>query len=195
MKEYYALIHGKFPWKSFKCTHPLGSHKVSPSFLKQAPSRPATTVFEMAGYCGDTDTSLLKCFLYTGRTHQIRLHLQHLGFFIVNDPLYRPEDSSLTMEQDDYMDLDNLSRILDKMESADHSDDINDTYDKSDTVGSVVKRFAKYKFCVHCQNPKVYPFPSLREMCLHSHKYNLGDGETYQSEPPDWATNATVIVK
>lgn len=33
-------------------------------------------------------TSLVKCFPKTGRTHQIRIHLQYLGYPIVNDPLY-----------------------------------------------------------------------------------------------------------
>lgn len=32
--------------------------------------------------------SVLRCTLHTGRTHQIRLHLKHLGHPIIGDPLY-----------------------------------------------------------------------------------------------------------
>ncbi|TDH65304.1 hypothetical protein CCR75_008545 [Bremia lactucae] len=32
--------------------------------------------------------SIVECLLLTGRTHQLRVHLQHVGFSIVNDPLY-----------------------------------------------------------------------------------------------------------
>jgi 23S rRNA pseudouridine1911/1915/1917 synthase len=35
-----------------------------------------------------TKTSLVKIFLMTGRTHQIRVHMQHIGFPIVGDPVY-----------------------------------------------------------------------------------------------------------
>lgn len=41
-----------------------------------------------AGYDFETDTSLVECRPYTGRTHQLRLHLQLLGFPIANDPCY-----------------------------------------------------------------------------------------------------------
>ncbi|ETI49603.1 hypothetical protein F441_06605 [Phytophthora nicotianae CJ01A1] len=39
----------------------------------------------------DKSTSLMKCKPVTGRTHQIRLHLQLIGFPIANDPCYGGE--------------------------------------------------------------------------------------------------------
>lgn len=42
----------------------------------------------VVGYDAETDTSLVECRPYTGRTHQLRLHLQLLGFPIANDPCY-----------------------------------------------------------------------------------------------------------
>ena len=36
---------------------------------------------------GDT-VSLVECRIHTGRTHQIRVHLKHLGYPILGDPLY-----------------------------------------------------------------------------------------------------------
>ena len=40
-------------------------------------------VIERFGY-----VTLISCKLETGRTHQIRVHLSHLGFPIIGDPLY-----------------------------------------------------------------------------------------------------------
>lgn len=36
----------------------------------------------------DEGYSLLECHLYTGRTHQIRVHMRHIGHQLVGDPLY-----------------------------------------------------------------------------------------------------------
>ena len=50
--------------------------------------KPCLSIFRCLGYCAETDTSLVECRPYTGRTHQLRLHLQLLGTPIANDPCY-----------------------------------------------------------------------------------------------------------
>eukprot|EP00597_Dinobryon_sp_UTEXLB2267_P002647 CAMPEP_0170066298 /NCGR_PEP_ID=MMETSP0019_2-20121128/6050_1 /TAXON_ID=98059 /ORGANISM="Dinobryon sp., Strain UTEXLB2267" /LENGTH=403 /DNA_ID=CAMNT_0010273357 /DNA_START=407 /DNA_END=1615 /DNA_ORIENTATION=+ len=50
--------------------------------------RPSLSHFRRLWYCRRTDTSLVECCPYTGRTHQLRLHLQLCGYPIANDPFY-----------------------------------------------------------------------------------------------------------
>ena len=40
----------------------------------------------------DGKYSVVECYPKTGRTHQIRVHLEHSGFPIANDPTYGPKD-------------------------------------------------------------------------------------------------------
>jgi hypothetical protein len=47
--------------------------------------------FRMLGYDTSSDTSLIECRPLTGRTHQLRLHLQLCGHSIANDPCYGGE--------------------------------------------------------------------------------------------------------
>lgn len=50
--------------------------------------KPAHTSFAFLGYDAASDSSLVLCRPWTGRSHQIRLHLQCLGHSIANDPNY-----------------------------------------------------------------------------------------------------------
>jgi hypothetical protein len=51
--------------------------------------RECVSIFRTVGdYDEHTDTSLVECRPVTGRTHQLRLHLQLLGCPIANDPCY-----------------------------------------------------------------------------------------------------------
>ncbi|KAL4157290.1 hypothetical protein PRNP1_006313 [Phytophthora ramorum] len=54
-------------------------------------SKPSVTLMRRRGGAVEGE-SIVECLLVTGRTHQIRVHLQHLGFPIANDPLYGPVD-------------------------------------------------------------------------------------------------------
>lgn len=49
--------------------------------------KPAHTDWELLGST-DEGVSLLRCYLHTGRTHQIRVHLADLGFPILGDEVY-----------------------------------------------------------------------------------------------------------
>ncbi|MFT5285522.1 MAG: 23S rRNA pseudouridine1911/1915/1917 synthase [Planctomycetota bacterium] len=50
-------------------------------------AKPAETFYQVTERFGDW--ALLECTPKTGRTHQIRVHLMHIGHSIVKDPLYK----------------------------------------------------------------------------------------------------------
>lgn len=51
----------------------------------------AVTHFKRIAYDCDKDLSLVELHLETGRTHQIRVHMKHLGHPIIGDFLYHPD--------------------------------------------------------------------------------------------------------
>ncbi|KAG6829820.1 hypothetical protein H0H92_003363 [Tricholoma furcatifolium] len=88
-KEYVARCKGEFPAEEVTCEEPLltidrqmGLNIVHPE------GKPAKTIFNRIRYDSNTDTSVVRCQPLTGRSHQIRVHLQFLGHPIANDPAY-----------------------------------------------------------------------------------------------------------
>ncbi|KAG0255864.1 RNA pseudouridylate synthase domain containing protein 2 [Actinomortierella ambigua] len=85
-KEYLCRVVGEFPTTPVTCREPIyqsaGKMSVDPR------GKPSETRLERVWYDASSDSSLVRCFLSTGRQHQIRLHTAYLNHPIVNDILY-----------------------------------------------------------------------------------------------------------
>lgn len=84
-KQYIALVHGNPGNKMINARigrDPRNRQKMAVvADGKEAETRIETLVVEEAH-------SLVRAYPKTGRTHQIRVHLKHIGFPVVNDALY-----------------------------------------------------------------------------------------------------------
>ena len=54
--------------------------------------KPSRSRFRIISYDEDTNSSLIACYPVTGRGHQLRVHLQHIGFPIIGDVQYGGSD-------------------------------------------------------------------------------------------------------
>ncbi|MEX1061563.1 MAG: RluA family pseudouridine synthase, partial [Patescibacteria group bacterium] len=89
-KEYRALVHGKTSPEG-KIEAPLGRiGAFGGKFGVIAGGREAQTSFKTEKYYQREGEvfSFLAVHPLTGRTHQIRVHLKHIGYPVVSDPLY-----------------------------------------------------------------------------------------------------------
>jgi 23S rRNA pseudouridine1911/1915/1917 synthase len=94
-KLYLAVAQGlPSPAQGTVFTH-IGRHPVNRqkmAVVNPPGGKPSITDYEVLGTDPATGTALVLCHLHTGRTHQIRVHLLHLGCPLVGDPIYaRPE--------------------------------------------------------------------------------------------------------
>jgi RluA family pseudouridine synthase len=90
-KSYLARVHGEPSAEEFSCHSPIATEPGHSGFRQAEPAgQNARTDFRVLKQFGD-GTSLLEAVPVTGRTNQIRIHLQTLGFPIYGDPVYAKE--------------------------------------------------------------------------------------------------------
>lgn len=86
-KEYVCRVEGEFPDGEVVCEEPILVVSFKVGLCRVDPKgKDSRTVFQKLSYNGCS--SVVRCLPLTGRTHQIRVHLQYLGFPILNDPIY-----------------------------------------------------------------------------------------------------------
>lgn len=141
---------------------------------------------------GKRGYSIVRCLPLTGRTHQLRVHLQYLGHPISNDPIYcnqrvfGPSLAAGDDKSDDDEDI--ISRLsnMGKSEVADalaYHDEMMDEYNKRKAEKMTGQR------CKICDTP-LYSDPGAHELgiYLHARKYACDEGKwAYETPLPEWA--------
>ncbi|CDQ86855.1 unnamed protein product [Oncorhynchus mykiss] len=86
-KEYVCRVEGEFPEGEIICEEPILVVSFKVGLCRVHPKgKDCRTVFQRLSWNGHS--SVVRCLPLTGRTHQIRVHLQFLGYPILNDPVY-----------------------------------------------------------------------------------------------------------
>lgn len=140
----------------------------------------------------DDGYSIVQCLPITGRTHQLRVHLQFLGHPIVNDPIYCNQrvfgpdlgyrDASASADEDIIARLSRMGKDQ-VAEAVAYHEEITEEYNKRKA-----EKMSGLK-CDVCHTP-LYSEPGMHEMgiYLHAKRYAANDGSwAFETELPRWA--------
>ena len=141
--------------------------------------KPATTIFNFVSYCEKSNTSIVEARPITGRTHQIRVHLQYIGYPIFRDPLYG----------NSHWGADGGKGILSK-ERAQLIIKEFETKKLNSGECSIQSHYKDFQdfVCPDCAVPFLDPQPEDLFIYLHALRYQ-GNGWNYSTPLPAWATD------
>ncbi len=96
-RKYFALVHGNIKEDAGTVNEPIGrSDSDRKKMAVRVGGREAVTDFTVLERFGRY--TLVKCGLRTGRTHQIRVHMRHIGHPIVGDKTYGVKKEEFALE-------------------------------------------------------------------------------------------------
>ncbi|KAG0310463.1 hypothetical protein BGZ99_000372, partial [Dissophora globulifera] len=192
-KEYVCKVTGRFPSGTTECHQPIhvASFKLTLNTV-HPDGKACSTFFECLRYDLESDTSIVHARPITGRTHQIRVHLQWLGYPITNDPLYHDQEiwgglngqGGITEEAE----KDAVRKLVERGTMEDEFD-FASAASNADFVQmeSTPGHSSQPEFCRICDLPsRADPEPEKRIMYLHAWRYQAKDW-LFETELPDWA--------
>jgi 23S rRNA pseudouridine1911/1915/1917 synthase len=87
-KVYLALVTGRLRKATGVIEEKIGRHPVHRQRMRVTSVRGRSAKTEYRVIRSGNEASLIECRLHTGRTHQIRVHLHHLGHPVLGDKVY-----------------------------------------------------------------------------------------------------------
>ncbi|KAK6462964.1 DRAP deaminase [Scheffersomyces coipomensis] len=187
-KEYLARVKGNFPLEEITVDQPLRTvaHKLGLNRIDLVDGKEAKTHFKRVSYDPKSNTSIVKCMPFTGRTHQIRVHLQYLGHPIANDPIYSNEFVwGKNLGKDNEGSTEEIIDRLDKIGKERSSS----SWFHPDEDGEVLTG----QICDVSGMP-IYSDPGDNDLdlWLHAYKYEAADKSwAYKTEYPEWALSSS----
>lgn len=99
-RHYLALVWGRLDAPTGTIDAPIGRDPRSPLRMAVVTAgKPARTDYSEIRRFDQPEVTLVACELETGRTHQIRVHLQAIGHPVVGDSVYGGSRASLRMDR------------------------------------------------------------------------------------------------
>ena len=141
---------------------------------------------------GKEGYSIVRCRPVTGRTHQLRVHLQFLGHPIANDPIYcNQRVFGPSLAAGDAL-SDNDEDIISRLSKMGKSEVAEAMAYHDEMMGEYNKRKAEKmtgQVCEICDTP-LYSDPGAHELgiYLHARRYACEEGRwEYETPLPEWA--------
>lgn len=99
-REYLAIVAGKITPEAGTIDAPIGraGNSIIERKIDWEQGERAVTHYQLLEY--KNGYSLLSIHLETGRTHQIRVHMKHIGYPLIGDSLYHPDYQYLSKKTD-----------------------------------------------------------------------------------------------
>lgn len=93
-REYIALLCGVFPHDSATIDAPIGRDPKDRKRMTVTADNSKEAITHMKVIKKYKEFTLVSCLLDTGRTHQIRVHMNYIGYPIYNDPVYNTKKAT-----------------------------------------------------------------------------------------------------